>query len=99
MVRRPKVKPPKEVVVVPKVLTKEEREAENKKTFDEIVNNKEMLSTLKGVLFERGYIVVTEDDMVREMATQRVITGNEARPVIRRVVKNILAREEAVTDL
>lgn len=94
MVRRPKT------VVITKVEKKPEvKKKTNKEVFDDLVKDKEALDTLKDVLFERGYIVVTEDDLVREMATQRVITGNTARHVIRDVVKNILAKEDKVSDL
>jgi hypothetical protein len=85
-----KVKKQPEVAVIPEVPVAPK---DNKSTFDEIVGNPEMLQTLKEVLSERGYLVVTVDQLAKEMATQRIVTGNEARFVVKRLMSKIIGTE------
>lgn len=105
MARRPKVKdvekaPKKkeEYLTTPEhnvagTITLAQHEKKNNEIFDNLIKDEETFKTLKEVLSERGYVVLKESEMVTALASMRVVPGNEARGLVRRIVSKVIGKE------
>jgi hypothetical protein len=62
-------------------------EDKSRKVLDDILADPGLWDTLRDALSRKGYVLVTEDSLVRALGQKRVVPGNEARTIARLVIK------------